>query len=398
MTTTYIVGALRTPIGKFGGALKDTSPVDLAAHVMKAVLVQAGVEGKDLDLFIFGNVLRHGHGQLLPRHAALKVGIPHEVDGYAVDMVCSSGMMSVMNADMAIRAGEADLVLAGGFESMSQAGFLQSHKARWGYKLLIGDNREEVVDLLLRDGLTDPMSGELMGEETERLVAAHGVTRAELDEVAYLSNLRAAEATGQGFFQAEIAPLEIQERRKTVVFAQDEGIRPDTTLETLGALRPAFGAKGLLTAGNSSQLSDGAAALLLASERAVERHGLQPIARYLAGAWAAVEPWRFVEGPLPAIARLMKKLDATVDDFDLFENNEAFALNNVLLRRSLEIPYEKINIYGGAIALGHPIGASGARILVTLLNALRQQGKARGVASLCHGTGGGTAVAVERLR
>jgi acetyl-CoA C-acetyltransferase len=398
MTTTYIVGALRTPIGKFGGALKDTSPVDLAAHVMKAVLVQAGVEGKDLDLFIFGNVLRHGHGQLLPRHAALKVGIPHEVDGYAVDMVCSSGMMSVMNADMAIRAGEADLVLAGGFESMSQAGFLQSHKARWGYKLLIGDNREEVVDLLLRDGLTDPMSGELMGEETERLVAAHGVTRAELDEVAYLSNLRAAEATGQGFFQAEIAPLEIQERRKTVVFAQDEGIRPDTTLETLGALRPAFGANGLLTAGNSSQLSDGAAALLLASERAVERHGLQPIARYLAGAWAAVEPWRFVEGPLPAIARLMKKLDSTVDDFDLFENNEAFALNSVLLRRSLEIPYEKINVYGGAIALGHPIGASGARILVTLLHALRQQGKARGVASLCHGTGGGTAVAVERLR
>jgi acetyl-CoA C-acetyltransferase len=398
MSMTYIVGALRTPIGKFGGALKDTSPVDLAAHVMKAVLAQAGVEGKDLDLFIFGNILKHGHGQLLPRHAALKAGIPHEVDGYAVDMVCSSGMMSIMNADMAIRAGEADLVLAGGFESMSQAGFLQSHKARWGYKLLIGDNREEVVDLLLRDGLTDPMSGELMGEETERLVAAHGVTRAELDEVAYLSNLRAAEATGQGFFQAEIAPLEIQERRKTVVFAQDEGIRPDTTLETLGALRPAFGAQGLLTAGNSSQLSDGAAALLLASERAVERHGLQPIARYLAGAWAAVEPWRFVEGPLPAIAKLMKKLGTTVDDFDLFENNEAFALNNVLLRRSLEIPYEKINVYGGAIALGHPIGASGARILVTLLNALRQQGKARGVASLCHGTGGGTAVGVERLR
>lgn len=397
MSTTYIVGAVRTPIGRFGGALKDTSPVDLAAHVMKAALAQAGVEGKDLDLYIFGNILKHGHGQLVPRHAALKAGIPQEVDGYAVDMLCSSGMMSVMNADMAIRAGEADLVLAGGVESMSQAGFFQSHKARWGYKLLIGDNREEVVDLLLRDGLTDPMTGELMGEETERLVAAHGVTRAELDEVAYLSNLRAAAATNQGNFRDEIAPLEIQERRKTVVFAQDEGIRPDTTPDTLGALRPAFGANGKLTAGNSSQISDGAAAVLLASERAVGEHGLQPIARYLAGAWAAVEPWRFVEGPLPAIAKLMKKLDATVDDFDLFENNEAFALNNVLLQRALEIPYEKINVHGGAIALGHPIGASGARILVTLLNALRQQGKTRGVASLCHGTGGGTAVAVERL-
>jgi acetyl-CoA C-acetyltransferase len=298
---------------------------------------------------------------------------------------------------MTIRAGEADLVLAGGIESMSQAGFFQSHKARWGYKLLIGDNREEVVDVLLRDGLTDPMNGQLMGEETERLVAEHGVTRAELDEVACLSNLRAAAATDQGLFRAEITPLEIQGRRKTFVFAHDEGIRPETTLDTLGALRPAFGANGLLTAGNSSQISDGAAALLLASEQAVEHYGLQPIARYLAGAWAAVEPWRFVEGPLPAIARLMKKLDATTDDFDLFENNEAFALNNVLLRRALEIPYEKINVYGGAIALGHPIGASGARILVTLLNALRQQGKARGVASLCHGTGGGTAVAVELM-
>jgi acetyl-CoA C-acetyltransferase len=395
MSTTYIVGAVRTPIGKFGGALKETSPIDLAAHVMKAVLAQAGVEGKDLDLFIFGNILKHGHGQLVPRHAALKAGIPQEVDGYAVDMLCSSGMMSVMNASMAVHAGEADLVLAGGVESMSQAGFFQSHKARWGYKLLIGDNREEIVDLLLRDGLTDPMSGELMGEETDRLAAVHGVTRAELDEVAYLSNQRAAAATDQGIFRDEIAPLEIQERRKTVVFAQDEGIRSDTTMDTLGALRPAFGANGLLTAGNSSQISDGAAALLLASERAVERYGLQPIARYLAGAWAAVEPWRFVEGPLPAVAKLMKKLDTTVDDFDLFENNEAFALNSVLLRRALEIPYEKINVYGGAIALGHPIGASGARILVTLLNALRQQGKTRGVASLCHGTGGGTAVAVE---
>ena len=395
MSESYIVSAVRTPIGKFGGSLKDISPVGLGAHVMKAALERAGVAGKDLDLFIFGNILKHGHGQLVPRHAAIKAGIPAEVDGYAVDMLCSSGMMSAMNADMAIRAGEADLVLAGGIESMSQAGFHLSHKARWGYKLLIGNNTEQVTDVLLADGLTDPMTGELMGEETERLVATHGVTRAELDEVAYLSNVRAAAATENGKFSQEIAPVEITERRKTILFAQDEGVRADTTMDSLATLRPAFGKEGHLTAGNSSQISDGAAALLFASKKAVEEYNLKPIARVLGGAWAAVEPWRFVEAAIPAIHKLLKKIDRSLDDFDLFENNEAFSLNNVLLRRALEIPYEKINVYGGAIALGHPIGASGARIIVTLLNALQQEGKQRGIASLCHGTGGGTAVAVE---
>ncbi|HMN30498.1 MAG TPA: thiolase family protein [Caldilineaceae bacterium] len=395
MNNVYILSAVRTPLGKFGGALKDTSPVDLAAHVMKAALVRAGLDGSALDLYIFGNILKHGHGQLLPRHAALKAGIPKEVDGYAVDMLCSSGMLSVMNGAMAIRAGEADLVLTGGVESMSQAGFLQSHRARWGYKLLSKAQQAELVDVLLYDGLTDPMSGELMGEETERLIAAHDVTRRELDEVALLSNQRAATATDEGFFRAEIAPLTLNDRSKAVTMTTDEGIRSETTLETLGALRPVFGREGLLTAGNSSQISDGAAALVLASEQAVRAYGLRPLGRFLAGAWAAVEPWRFVEGPLPAIDKVLKKLNAQIDDFDLVENNEAFALNSVVLRRGLGIPYDRLNVHGGAIALGHPIGASGARIIVTLLHALEQRGKERGLAALCHGTGGGTAVAVE---
>lgn len=395
MNESYIVAAVRTPLGKFGGALKDVSPVDLGAHVMKAALERAGVAAKDLDLYIFGNVLKHGHGQLLPRHAALRAGIPNEVDGYALDMLCSSGMMSVVNADTAIRAGDVDLVLAGGIESMSQAGFYLSHKARWGYKLLIGDNKESVTDVLLADGLTDPITGELMGEESDRLAKLHGVTRDELDEVAYLSNTRAAQASAAGKFSAEIAPIEIQERKKVVLIDKDEGIRPDTTLQTLAALRPAFGKDGLLTAGNSSQISDGAAALVLASERAVKQHGLKPLARIMGSAWAALESWRFVEAPIPAIEKLAKKIGLAVNAFDLVENNEAFSLNNVLLRRALGLPYEKINIYGGAIALGHPIGASGARIIVTLVNALRQEGAARGLASLCHGTGGGTAVAIE---
>jgi acetyl-CoA C-acetyltransferase len=232
MTTTYIVSTARTPIGKFGGALKDLSPVALGAHVMKAAVERAGIDPGDLDLYVFGNILKHGHGQLVPRHAAIKAGIPAQVDGYAVDMLCSSGMMSVMNADNFIRAGEADLVLAGGIESMSQAGFVLSHRARWGYKLLIGEGREQLQDVLLADGLTDPMTGELMGEETERLCAEYGITRAELDEVACLSNQRAAAGTASGKFRAEIAPIEVQEKRKTVLLDKDEGPRPETTMET----------------------------------------------------------------------------------------------------------------------------------------------------------------------
>lgn len=395
MNETYIVAATRTAIGKFGGALKDVSPVDLAAHVMKAAVSRAGIAPEQLDLYIFGNILKHGHGQLLPRHAALKAGIPATVDGYAVDMLCSSGMMSVMNAAVTIRAGEADLVLAGGVESMSQAGFVLSARARWGYKLLIGGATEQLQDAMLVDGLTDPITGELMGEETERLCVEHGVTRSELDEVAHLSNARAAGATTTGKFAAEIAPLEITDRKKTVVLAADEGIRADTTRETLAALRPAFGKEGVLTAGNSSQLSDGAAALVLASDKAVKQYGLKPIAKILGSVWAGVESWRFAEGPVPAVRKLMDKLGADLGSFDLVENNEAFALNNVLLRRLLGVPYEKMNVHGGAIALGHPIGASGARILVTLVHALHTHGKERGLATLCHGVGGATAVAVE---
>lgn len=394
MQPTYIVAAARTPIGKFGGAFVDVSPVELAAQVMRAVLARANIKGDLLDLYIVGNILKHGHGQLLPRQAALKAGIAEDVDGYAVDMLCSSGMMAVMNGDLAIRAGEADLVLAGGVESMSQAGFFISHKARWGYKLMTG-GPEPMRDLLLDDGLRDPINQELMGEETERLAQTHKVTRDELDEVACVSQQRAAAATATGKFDAEITPVTLTQRGKEVVINHDEGIRSDTTRESLGKLRPAFGREGVLTAGNSSQLSDGAAMLILASARAVEQHGLNPVARIMGSSWHAVTPWRFVEGPIPAVEKLAKKIGIQVGDFDLFENNEAFALNNVLFQQSLGLNADRVNVYGGGIALGHPIGASGARIIVTLLNALRQEGGRHGIASLCHGLGGGTALAVE---
>lgn len=394
MQEAYIVSAVRTPIGRFGGGLVDFSPVDLAAHAMRAAIERAGVESKDLDLYILGNILKHGHGQLLPRNAAIRAGIPPQVDGYAVDMLCSSGMLAVMNAASAIRLDEANLVLAGGVESMSQAGFYLSHRARWGYKYLMGAP-EQLVDVLLYDGLTDSTNGESMGQETERLAAEQDVTRAELDEVAFLSHNRAAQSTEQGLSRKEIAPLEIKKKKGLEVLDRDEGIRPDTTMESLASLHPAFQEDGLLTAGNSSQISDGAAALLLASQKAVEEHGLKPIAKVLGWAVAAGEPWRFVEAPIPAIRKLLTKLNMSIDDFDLFENNEAFALNSVLFRRELEVSYDKINVFGGAIALGHPIGCTGARIIVTLLNALQERNGQRGMASLCHGTGGGTVVAVE---
>ncbi len=396
MSEAYIIAAKRTPIGRFGGSLKDMTPPDLGAHVMRAVLDKAGVAGENLDLYIFGNILGAGHGQLLPRQAAVKAGIPQSVDGYAVDMVCSSGMMTVMNAAMMIKAGEADLVLAGGMESMSQAGFTISHRARWGYKFLLG-NPEQLQDVLLYDGLTDPIENDGMGSETERIITEYETTRAELDTVAYHSHQRAAKATESGFFNQEITPIDLKTRQGTKRLDYDEGIRADTTLESLAKLRPAFSNDGVLTAGNASQISDGAAALLIASERAVKKYHLTPLGRILGSAWAGVKSWRFVEAPVPAVRKLADKLGKSVDDFDLIENNEAFAVNPVIFHKVLRIPYEKMNVHGGSIAIGHPLGCSGARLIVTLLHALGKHEGKLGLASLCHGTGGGTAIAIERM-
>ena len=394
MRDVYIVAAARTPIGRFGGALKEYSPADLAAHAMRAALARGNVPGEALDGYAFGNVLRGGHGQLIPRQAAVQAGIPDSVDGFALDMVCSSGMMSVMTAAAFIRAGEADLLLCGGVESMSGAGFFLSSRARWGYGLLAGPG-EPLADLMLRDGLTDPLSGEAMGEQAERLAAEHGIGRRDLDEMAVLSHRRAAEAREQGFFAGEIVPVERVVKGKPVAVEADEGIRPDTSAEKLGALRPAFRKEGVFTAGNSSQISDGAAALVLASGEAVAARGLVPLARWLGSAWSAGEAWRFPEAPVPAARRALEKSGLSLAAVDLFENNEAFALNNLLFSRMLGVSMEQINVQGGAVALGHPIGASGARIVTTLVHALRRRGERVGLAAICHGMGGGTAAVVE---
>ena len=396
MQEVYIVAAVRTPIGRFGGGLMGLSPADLGATVMKSALEIANLPPEALDLYIFGNVLGSGHGQLIPRQAAIKAGIPVSVDGYRVDMVCSSGMIAVSNAATSIRAGEADLVLAGGIESMSQTGFFLSHRARWGYKFLMGAP-EQLTDLLLHDGLTDATTAEGMGSQVDRLCLDRGVSRQALDEIAALSHQRAATATEKGWFKGEIVPIELKSKKGSTILDQDEGIRPDSTPEGLGKLRPAFNPSGVLTAGNSSQISDGAAAILLASQKAVDQYGLKPIAKILGGAVGAGKTDRFPEFPVLAVKKLLASLDKTIEDFDLVENNEAFALNNLLFEMNLGLAREKQNVHGGAIALGHPIGASGARILVTLINALKVQDKTLGMGAICHGTGGGTAIAIERV-
>jgi len=392
----FIVSAARTPIGRFGSALASVSPVDLGAHAMRAALERASVEGGDLDGFVFGNVLSAGHGQHIPRQAAIKAGVPEDVDGYHVNMVCSSGMIAVMNAATHIRAGEAEIMLAGGTESMSQTGFFLSHGARWGYKYL-GGRTEPLVDLLAYDGLTDPMTGELMGNQTERLASELGIRREDVDAIAAESNRRAAAATESGALTAEIAPIEVRGRKGPLIVERDEGIRADTTAETLASLRPAFERDGVLTAGNSSQISDGAAALVLASGDAVRAHGLKPVAKILGGVWSAGPGWRFAEAPVPGVRKLLAEIDMEIGDFDLFENNEAFALNSIVFERQLGVGQDVLNVHGGAVALGHPIGASGARLVVTLLGALAARGATLGIAALCHGTGGATAVALERL-
>ena len=393
MRDVFVASAARTPIGRFGGAFQKKTPVHLAAPAMRAALGRADVDGEALDFFVMGNVLRGGHGQLVPRQAAIQAGIPKTIDGYAVDMVCSSGMMSLINAATAIKAGEAELVLAGGTESMSTAGFALSSKARWGMKMVLG--KGPLVDMMQRDGLTDPFDGDAMGVQTERLADEQDVSRQELDEVAAQSHQRAAEATQSGAFSEEITPVEYTERRETKTLETDEGIREGTTAEKLGGLSPAFQKDGVLTAGNSSQISDGAAALVVASEDAVEAHGLRPLAKLNASAWSAGEPYRFPEAPLPAAEDVADEAGMTPADFDLVENNEAFAINTVLIERRLGVDRQKLNVRGGAIALGHPIGCSGARITVTLVHALRAHGGETGLASICHGTGGGTALALE---
>jgi len=389
MKEVYVVSGARTPIGKLLGMLSKLSPVELGAHVVKGALIKGSVPFEAVDMVVMGNVLRAGHGQDLARQISIRAGIRPEVDAYSVDMVCSSGMMSFINAVQQIKGDDSQVVVAGGTESMSNAPFVTDSMPRYGVKFARGGLR--LSDSLLIDGLTDPFNQKLMGEEADMVARKFDISRKELDEVSYESHRRAAYATDNGKFKEEILPIQLG----GISLDKDEGIRRDTTMEKLSRLPPTFGPEGLHTAGSSSQMSDGAAALVLASGDAVKRYKLEPIAKVLGYSWTGIESWRFTEAPIIAIKKLLSKLDMNLSQFDFFENNEAFAVSSVLFNKLLEVPYEVLDVYGGAIALGHPIGASGSRIIVTLLNVLKERGGRRGIASLCHGIGGATAVALE---
>jgi acetyl-CoA C-acetyltransferase len=388
----FILGAARTPIGKFLGAFAELSAPQLGVVAARAALERAGVTGDRVDEVIVGNVIQAGVGQNPARQVALRAGLPDTMAAYTVNKVCGSGLKAVMLAAQAIRAGDAEVVLAGGIESMSRAPHLLiGTRAGWKY----GD--QTVVDAMIHDGLWCAFEHWHMGEAAEHIAAKYGISRSEQDRFAVQSQQHATLAWERGLFAAEIAPVQVGSGARAKTVSRDEGFRPDTTLEALTKLKPAFRETGTVTAGNSSTLSDGAAALVIASGRAVEKLGGKPLARIVAYATSGVAPRDIFIAPVFAVRQVVEKAGLTLKDIDLFELNEAFAAQMLACGKELKLDESRVNVNGGAIALGHPIGASGARVLVTLLYALEQRGLKRGLASLCLGGGNAVALVVDRV-
>jgi acetyl-CoA C-acetyltransferase len=388
MSRIVITAAKRTAIGSFMGSLKDVSAVELGVTAARAVL--PGVNPKDIADVIVGNVLQAGQGMNPARQIAIQSGLPQHVAGQTINRVCGSGMQAVITAVQALRCGDGELYLAGGIENMSRAPFLL-HGMRAGHRY----GSSELIDSIQKDGLTDVFGGEAMGMTAENVAAQWGIQRAEQDAYAAESHRRAAAAIAANAFLDEIVPVEIPGRKGVTVFAQDEHLRPDTTTDVLAKLRPAFRLDGTVTAGNSSGINDGAAMLMLATEDYAHAHSIAPLAEILSYAAIGVDPATMGIGPSSAVPLALQRAGLQLEDIDLFELNEAFAATSIAVMRDLKLTPDKVNIGGGAIALGHPIGASGARVLVTLVHALRHAGKELGVASLCIGGGMGIAVVIK---
>lgn len=393
MREVVIASAVRTAIGKFGGSLLPLSAPELGAIVIKEALKRANVPGEKVDEVIFGNVLQAGLGQNPARQASIKAGLPIEVPAFTVNKVCGSGLKCVELAAQSILAGDNDIVVAGGMESMSNAPFVTSGKARWGLRM--GDSK--LVDVMIKDGLWDAFNNYHMGITSENVAEKFGVTREDQDEVSARSQQRAIAAIKSGVFKDEIVPVTIKTKKGETVFDTDEFPREGTTTEILAKLRPAFKQGGTVTAGNASGLNDGAAALVIMSAEKAQELGIKPMAKILSYASAGVDPAIMGIGPIPASRKALSKAGLEVKDLDLIEANEAFAAQFVEVGRELNFDPDKVNVNGGAIALGHPIGASGARILVTLLYALKNRDKKLGLATLCIGGGMGTSAVVEML-
>jgi len=391
VATPVIVAAVRTPIGRFGGVFKDLPAWRLGASAIAGALSRIGLEPAAVEDVIMGNVLQAGQGMNPARRASMTAGLPDSVPAVTVNMVCGSGLRAVVMAAQAIALGEAQIVVAGGMESMSQAPYLLSG-ARFGYRLGHG----MLVDSLLADGLTDAFHDCHMGITAENIAREYGIGREEQDRYAVESQRRAALAWETGAFADEIIPVELPGRQGSELVTRDEHPRPETTLEGLLRLRPAFDPAGTVTAGNASGINDGAAALVVMAEERARALGLEPLARIRSWAWAGVPPRVMGLGPIPALRQALARAALRIEDLDLYEVNEAFAVQVLAVQRELGLDPQRLNIHGGAIALGHPIGASGARILVTLVHALRRTGGRYGAAALCIGGGMGIAVIVER--
>jgi acetyl-CoA C-acetyltransferase len=391
MTDVFILSSARTPIGKFGGGLSTVPATELGGIAIRAAVERSGIAPERIDEVFMGQVIQAGAGQAPARQAALKAGLPNGVSATTVNKVCGSGLKAVMLGAASIRAGDAHAIVAGGMESMNLGPYLLPG-ARAGYRL----GNAELVDATVHDGLWCAICDVHMGMHAERVAAKHDVTRDAQDEFAVRSHQRALAAIADGRFADEIVPVEVPGKKGPTIVDTDENPRSDTSLEALARLRPAFQPEGgTVTAGNAPGITDGAAALVLASDEAVTRDGLKPIARITGYAQADVAPEWLFEAPIEGVRRLLAKLDLELDAFDLVEINEAFAAQVLADGNALGFDWDRVNVNGGAIALGHPIGASGARVLTTLLHELRRRGGKRGLATLCLGGGGAVAMAVE---
>jgi len=389
----YIVSCCRTAIGSFGGALKDTPAVDLGAIVIKEALKRAEVAPENVDEVMFGCVLTGGLGQNVARQASIKAGIPIEVPAYTVGMVCGSGMKSVIEGARSIIGEDADIIVAGGAENMSAVPY-SLPSARWGTRMGNG----QLVDTMINDALTDAFNNYHMGITAENICDMYEISRDELDNFAFVSQQKTAKAQESGKFEDEIVPVPIKVKKAVVDFKLDEFPRPETTIEALAKLKPAFKPDGgRVTAGNASGINDGAAAIVLASGEAVEKYGLKPMAKLIGWGQGGVDPKVMGLGPVPASRAALKKAGLTIGDMDLVEANEAFAAQSIAVARELSFDMNKVNVNGGAISLGHPVGASGARIIVTLLHELLKRDDAKkGLATLCIGGGMGVATIFEK--
>jgi acetyl-CoA C-acetyltransferase len=387
MKEIVILSAVRTAIGKFGGNFKDMPVTQMGAEVVREAVSRAGVESEEMDECLMGIVLPAGVGQNPARQCAIHAGLRPEMGSTTINKVCGSGMKAVMMGANSIKADEHDVIVAGGMENMSAAPYLM-RDARWGARMM----DSKMVDSMVFDGLWDIFNDVHMGLTGEIVADRYNVTREEADELAYQSHLKAHRATESGAFESEILPLNIKMRKKVVEHRVDEGIRPETTPETLAKLRPVFREDGLVTAGNSSQISDGASALVISSREFAESRGIEPLATIEGYATSGTKPEWIMEAPIVTTKKLMERAGMTIDDIELFEHNEAFASASVAVKRELGVPDEIFNVNGGAVALGHPIGCSGARVLTTLLYAMKSRGAETGLATLC--LGGGNAVSM----